>query len=296
MTFQQLQYLLEVQQTNSISKAASNLFVSNSSISVAVSSLEDELGFAIFNRSQKGLVPTRDGLRVLQYAERICKTYDQMNHIRDGQLKRLHISFRNYMPFCNAFARLVTENAHRDDITFSSVSLMRDDMIHKLASHELDLSLTAYFEPRIRLLEDRIIKNGLQYRFLKSVPAAVCVGPGHRLYNATSVHPRELENDIIVDNVMRPLVKSDYLHGVMCFKPENVVVCDSTSAQQLLRMGTAYTITIMPSEYDPREGDLHYIPLEGVDHILVLVTNPDHPLSPEANRFLELLDEELEKI
>lgn len=296
MTFQQLQYLLEVRQTKSISKAASNLFVSNSSISAAVSSLEDELGFAIFNRSQKGLVPTSDGLRVLQYAERICKTYDQMNHVRDEKLKRLRVSFRSYTPFCNAFARLVAENAHRTDIAFSSEALMRDDMIHKLASHELDLSLTAYFEPRIRLLEDRVIKNGLTYRFLKAVPAAVCVGPGHRLYNATCVHPRDLENDIIVDGIRQPLVKSDYLHGVMCFKPENVVICDGGAAQELLRMGIAYTITIMPSEYTPADGDLHYIPLEGVDHILVLVTNPDHPLSPEANRFLELLDEELDKI
>ena len=296
MTFQQLQYLLEVQQTKSISKAASNLFVSNSSISAAVSNLEEELGFPIFNRGQKGLVPTVDGLRVLQYAERICKTYDQMSRIRENQLKRFKISFRNYTPFSTAFARLVAENVHRSDIAFSSISLLRDDMIRKLASHELELSLTAYFEPRIRLLEDRIIKNGLNYQFLKSVPAAVCVGPGHRLYNATSIHPRELENDIIVDNNSLPLVHSDYLHGVMCFKPENVVICNGGAADILLKMGIAYTITIMPTEKEQEEDVLHYIPLEGVDHILVLVTNPDHPLSPEGIRFLELLNEELDKI
>lgn len=296
MTFQQLQYLLEVQQTKSISKAASNLFVSNSSISAAVSNLEEELGFPIFNRSQKGLVPTQDGLRILQYADRICKTYDQMNHVRSDKLKRFQISFRSYAPFSTAFARLVSENTHRNDITFSSVSLLRDEMIHKLASHELELSLTAYFEPRIRVLEDRATKNGLSYRFLKTIPAAVCVGPGHRLYNATSVHPRDLENDIIVDNNSRPLIRSDYLRGVMCFKPENVVICDSTAAQKLIQMGIAYTITIMPTEKDEREDAVHYIPLEGVNHVLVLVTNPDHPLSPEGVRFLEILNEELDKI
>lgn len=296
MTFQQLQYLLEVQQTKSISKAASNLFVSNSSVSAAVSNLEEELGFSIFNRSQKGLVPTPDGLRILQYAERICRTYDQMNLVRSDKLKRFMISFRNYAPFSTAFARLVAENAHRNDITFSSISLLRDEMIRKLASHELELSLSAYFEPRIRLLEDKVTKNGLRYRFLKTIPAAVCVGPGHRLYNATSIHPRDLENDIIVDNSSRPLIRSDYLHGVMCFKPENVVICDGTAARTLIQMGIAYTITVMPTELDNRTDELHYIPLEGVNHVLVLVTNPDHPLSPEGIRFLELLDEELDKI
>ena len=42
MTFQQLQYLLEVNRTGSFTTAAKNLFVTQSSVSNAITSLEKE--------------------------------------------------------------------------------------------------------------------------------------------------------------------------------------------------------------------------------------------------------------
>ena len=296
MTFQQLQYLLEVRQTKSISKAAANLFVSNSSVSASISNLEEEMGFPIFTRSQKGLVPTTKGLKILDHAERICKIYDQMNGVRDDNLTRFKVSFRSYAPFSRAFARLVEENIHRRDISFQVVTLLRDPMINQLANQELELSIISYFEPRVRLLESKLAKHGLQYRVLKSVPSVVQLGPGHRLYNAESITPRELEKERIVDSPTLPLVHSDFLHGVMDFQPENVITCDGRTAGMLIAKGLAYTITVMPPEEELEDSPFRYIPLTGVNHLLILVTNPEHPLSPEGIRFLELLDEELDNI
>ena len=296
MTFQQLHYLLEVRNTHSISKAASNLFISNSSVSAAVSNLEDELGFAIFHRSQKGLVPTANGLRILEYAERICKIYNQMGEVRKNTVRRFNVSFRGYPPLSHAFARLIRENQHRNDISFSATTMLRDEMIRQITNQELELSLIIYFEPRVRLLESKLAKQGLEYRVLKTIPTAVQVGPGHRLYNASSVSPRDLENDLIVDGHSMPIVKSDYLHGIMCFKPENIVLCEGNTYNHMIREGLAYAITVMPPACERKNTDIHYIPLAGINHQLILVTNPNTPLSPEGVRFLELINEELDKI
>lgn len=296
MTFQQLQYLLEVRNTKSISKAATNLFVSNSSISAAVSNLEEELGFPIFNRSQNGLMPTPNGLRILEYAERICKIYDQMGDVRNDTIRRFKVSFRGYYPLSHAFARLVKENRHRSDISFHATSMLRDEMIRQMVNQELEISLIVYFEPRVRLLEAKLAKHGLEFQVLKTVPAVVKVGPGHRLYDAKSVSPRDLEDDMIVDANAMPIVRSDYLHGVMCFKPENVLVCDNGAAQHIIEEGLAYSITVMPPEHEEEKSICHFIPLTGVNHQVILVTNPNTPLSPEGIRFLELLDEELDKV
>jgi hypothetical protein len=92
------------------------------------------------------------------------------------------------------------------------------------------------------------------------------------------------------------MVSSDFLHGVMDFQPENVIVCDGRTADILVSKGLAYSITVMPPEEQQAQSEFRYIPLTGVDHLVILVTNPEHPLSPEGNRFLELLDEELDKI
>ena len=65
MTIQQLQYILEVNRTRSITQAAKNLYVTQAGISSAISSLEDELGFQIFSRSWQGAIPTERGAKVI---------------------------------------------------------------------------------------------------------------------------------------------------------------------------------------------------------------------------------------
>ena len=47
MTIQQLQYILEVHRTGSISKAANNLYLAQPNLSNAIRSLEQELGFPV---------------------------------------------------------------------------------------------------------------------------------------------------------------------------------------------------------------------------------------------------------
>jgi DNA-binding transcriptional LysR family regulator len=72
MTFQQLQYILDIRKTGSFSKTAKNFYVSQASISQAVNSLEQELGVEIFQRNWNGVVPTQQGALVLEEAGSIC--------------------------------------------------------------------------------------------------------------------------------------------------------------------------------------------------------------------------------
>ena len=78
MTFQQLEYLLQVEKTGSISKAAEKLTVTRSSISLSVRSLEEELGYPVFLRTPTGLIPSALGEQVLDHARLICSTQKQI--------------------------------------------------------------------------------------------------------------------------------------------------------------------------------------------------------------------------
>ena len=55
MTLQQLRYLIEVAQSGSFNAAAHELYVSQSTLSMAIKDLESELGVSIFLRSNRGL-------------------------------------------------------------------------------------------------------------------------------------------------------------------------------------------------------------------------------------------------
>lgn len=62
MTIEQLQFFLHVLETKSINKSANDLFISQSTLSYQLRTLEKELGFELFTRASNGVLPTREAL------------------------------------------------------------------------------------------------------------------------------------------------------------------------------------------------------------------------------------------
>ena len=73
MTLQQLRYLMAVAQQGSFNAAAARLFVSQSTLSISIKELEEELGIQIFLRSNRGLKLTNDGTELLGYARQVIE-------------------------------------------------------------------------------------------------------------------------------------------------------------------------------------------------------------------------------
>lgn len=296
MTFQQLQYLLEINRANSIRKAAANLFVSPSSISACVNSLEEELGFPIFIRTQKGLITTAQGQAILDYARRICKIYEQMCSVRNNTPSPLHIGSFDYAPPCIAFARLMEELADRKDLSISMISHSQDGTIQKLVSCDLDLAIISNITISSQILEQKLIEAELEWRVLRLIPYAICVGPTHRLYNKESVTTRDIDQELLIDSSGK-VYSTVLLAPFMKTKPERILPTGNPIARrELVMRGLGYSIELMPPKSVRETDALHYIPLEGVVAQFCLVTNPRNPLSAPAERFVALLKEELEKI
>ncbi len=81
MQMKQLEYVLEIAECKSITKAAQNLFISQQALSEALKLLEQELDFQIFERSYKGVAPTERGelfLQDLRYIMPIVHGWDQL--------------------------------------------------------------------------------------------------------------------------------------------------------------------------------------------------------------------------
>ena len=137
--------------------------------------------------------------------------------------------------------------------------------------------------------------DGLHRELLKTIPAAVRVGKGHRLYHAESVLPHELQNDRLVDNPLNPNTHSSLFNGTVYTDPDSILYASSGGAQrELIRRGLAYNICSMPPREIREADELHYIPLTGVNYHLLAITNPQFPTPPEIDRFLQLLRLELE--
>ena len=67
MTTKQIDYCIELARTQSFSRGSENLFVSQPTFSYQIKLLEDEVGFAIFERNGKGATLTPAGAQFVTY-------------------------------------------------------------------------------------------------------------------------------------------------------------------------------------------------------------------------------------
>lgn len=76
-----LKYSVEIEKTRSITKAAENLYMAQPNLSKAIKELEETIGFMIFQRTSKGVVPTPQGMDFLVYARDILEQVEKIESL-----------------------------------------------------------------------------------------------------------------------------------------------------------------------------------------------------------------------
>lgn len=85
MTIPQLEYILAIEEHGSFSRAAEAKFISQPALSMMVQKLEDELELKIFDRNKKPILPTAEGLPILDQARIILREVSKLHEIRREQ-------------------------------------------------------------------------------------------------------------------------------------------------------------------------------------------------------------------
>ena len=78
MNLSYLKYAVEVEKTGSITKAAQNFYMNQPHLSKIIRELERDLGCDIFDRTSRGMVPTKKGEEFLRYAKAILVQEEQI--------------------------------------------------------------------------------------------------------------------------------------------------------------------------------------------------------------------------
>lgn len=75
---EQLYYLTQVAKYNSINKAAENLYMTSAAVSTAMKQLEKDCGYAILERTYRGVKLTDKGKQVVKLAEQILALHNEI--------------------------------------------------------------------------------------------------------------------------------------------------------------------------------------------------------------------------
>lgn len=93
MTLQQLTYLVKVAECGNITEAAEQFYISQPSMSTAISNLEKEMVITAFNRTKKGVTVTRDKKVVLG----LVTTKSSVLESKKAIIERIHEAAK-YVP------------------------------------------------------------------------------------------------------------------------------------------------------------------------------------------------------
>ena len=85
MTLQQVLYALTIEEYGSMNKASEKLHIVQPTLTSAIQELEKEIGFTIFLRTHKGVIPTPEGVEFLSDIKNFYRHYNIIMHKYEGE-------------------------------------------------------------------------------------------------------------------------------------------------------------------------------------------------------------------
>lgn len=155
MTLQQLRYAVTIADCSSMNKASQVLYLSQSSLSGSIKELENEIGFPIYKRTNRGIAITPEGKEFLGYARQVLEQYYLMEnkYINKQKVKKkFGVSMQHYCFVIKAFIRVV-QKFGMDSYEFAAHETKTSGVIEdvKLGESEIGILYLDDFNEKILL-------------------------------------------------------------------------------------------------------------------------------------------------
>lgn len=180
MTVQQLQFVLEVAKTKSITQAARNLFLSQPNLSSSIKSLEEELGITIFDRTSRGMLLTTAGKHLVKQSGTILSALDALQReLKQPQEYHFRVNISKSKAAFNAFVDLCEKYQAEPKIQLSSFSDTLEDPVRSMEDNQYDVSIFA--APTTRNMSVLCGSSNLRFVTLVELPMFIWLSKSHPL-------------------------------------------------------------------------------------------------------------------
>ncbi len=294
MTHQQLRYLLAIARTGSICSAAHELYVSQSSLSVAVKDIESECGIKIFERSSKGTTLTNDGIELLSYARQIVEQADLMEsrYAKDKKApaQRLAIASQHYAFPVEAFLEFV-EEYEGEGYTFSLRETRTQEIIEDVREFRCDVGILYLSSFNEQVLGRALEEAGLTFTQLFTAQPHIFVGSHHPLAEHTLLKVDDLSDYPRYEFEQGSANSFYYAEEPFAELPheKRVIISDRGTLSNLLTHHNGYTVSTGVLSSEMHSG-IAAIPLDTKERMVVgYIVHKERQLSDLAQRYIEIL-------
>lgn len=289
MNLRNLEYFLAVVDENSFTKAADRLYISQSTLSKAVSALEEEWQVPLLYRNKKDFQLTPEGQLFYQYAKELLATYDQKTKKLINALEKLKKQITIALPpstgimiFSDIFTNFYLEHPA---ITIRTSELTSLQLIDQVADGSLDLGVVVEPFSDSRFAEKLILDS----------EAVLIVPLDHPWSEREEVAFKELESSDLL------MVSPEYMYYnrvLEHFQSAGIkprITFTSYQWELLLGMvekGRGVSILPLPLIEKTFTGRVHTIRLKDPSFSwgLSLIWRKDQALRPEVETFLSYFD------
>lgn len=234
-------YALEVEKTASITQAADNLFMSQPTLSKSIKDLESNMGFSIFRRTSRGVIPTEKGQIFLDYAKKIVSLMEKMNtefQLYDKGNQLFSLAFPRVSYIAEAVSKYLCSFNDCEAMELSIHETSSSRVIESVEDHRSELGIIRYLVDDELLVKQILEEKKLQSRLLQQGWLIVLLNEKHPLAAAESLSCIDLDPFIEVayeDEAYTALSVKRSLENTGTRSAKQILVNDRATSMDILR-------------------------------------------------------------
>ena len=195
MNIQQLEYLIEIERTRSISQAAANLYMGQPNLSRVLRDTEEHVGFAIFERTRKGVRPTEQGVVFLQHARNILREAEFMENLgpNRSQSSRFRLALPRSYSVLEQVKRFLNEYVPMQPLDANLRECHPRQALELLEGGAAEIALIRYATQYQDYFSEQASARKLTFRLLDRVRYQPVMSQHHPLAQSERISPSDLE-------------------------------------------------------------------------------------------------------
>ena len=184
MDSKNLKYFVAVAQYGSMNQAARAMFISQPQLSHIIKGIEDEVGFALLQRTSQGSRLTREGEEFLSYCKVLLQDMDSLDRFvnqvhKDGC--RLSVSMTRFSHTAECFHEIAARFEHRDNLTLRLQECSTMDVIDDVFNGHAVLGVIHFSIREADIIRRNLENKKIQLRPLGDFRPYVSISSHHPL-------------------------------------------------------------------------------------------------------------------